>query len=169
MTVIKDKLITLNDDEFIVTRTDTRGNIIYCNRSFLKISGYREKELLGQPHNINRHPEMPRIIFKMMWERIQAGNEFCAYIKSRCRDGSYFWGFSNITPCHSPSGELVGYQSVRRHPRTEALDVVIPLYDELLKSEQQAGLERAMEASQKLLQSKLEAQRTDYDQFILSL
>ncbi|MET0119142.1 MAG: PAS domain-containing protein [Sedimenticola sp.] len=164
-----DRRIDLDRDDFVVTKSDLSGNITYVNRAFLRISGFTEKELLGQPHSINRHPDMPRIIFKLAWERIHAGNEFCGYVKNRCHDNTHYWFFTNITPSYSLSGELTGYQSVRRHAREEALDVIRPLYAELLEAEHQAGPDRALEASRKLLQSKLDEQRTDYDHFILAL
>ncbi|MET0104329.1 MAG: PAS domain-containing protein [Sedimenticola sp.] len=159
----------LDKDAFVVTRSDLSGNITYVNRAYLRISGFTEKEVLGQPHSINRHPEMPRIIFKLAWERIQTGNEFCGYVKNRCHDNTHYWFFTNITPSYSLSGELTGYQSVRRHASEEALDVIRPLYAELLEAEHQAGPDRALEASRQLLQSKLDEQRTDYDHFILAL
>lgn len=81
----------LREDEFIVSKTDTRGVITYCNRTFMRISGFSEAELFGQPHNIIRHPDMPRGAFRLLWKQLQAGNEFFGYVKNLCKDGSYYW------------------------------------------------------------------------------
>ena len=72
----------LEADDFIVSKTDTRGRITYCNRIFMKIAGYSEAQLLGKQHNIIRHPDMPRSVFKMLWDTIEGGREFFGYVKN---------------------------------------------------------------------------------------
>lgn len=95
----------LREEDFIVSKTDAKGRITYANRIFMEFAGYPERELLGVQHNLIRHPDMPRAVFKMMWETVQAGREFFGYVKNLASDGSYYWTFANVTPAHDPKGE----------------------------------------------------------------
>ena len=83
----------LDDNDFIVSKTDKRGKIIYCNRIFTLMSGYEASDLIGANHNIIRHPDMPKIAFKMAWDLIQKNKEFFGIIKNISKDGSYYWVF----------------------------------------------------------------------------
>ncbi len=96
----------LNENDFIVSKTDARGKIIYGNKTFIKISGYEENELLGSPHSILRHPDMPKIVFKLLWDRLQNKEEIFAYVKNLCKDGSYYWVFANATATLNPNGSI---------------------------------------------------------------
>jgi len=139
-------LITINnsevfvpEDKILVSKTATEGVITYCNTVFIETSGYKEKELLGQNHNILRHPDMPRVIFKLMWESLKLGREFNGYIKNLAKDGGFYWVFANVTPSHSAYNELLGYHSARRKPAPETLNYIQNLYLELLEIEQQTA------------------------------
>ena len=101
---------------FLVSKTDTKGKILYCNDEFVAISGYSERELLGKPHSIVRHPDMPRTIFKYLWDTLAQGKEVNAYVKNMAKDGSYYWVFANVCPSSSANGQIVAYNSVRRCP-----------------------------------------------------
>ena len=81
----------MREDDFIVSKTDTKGIITYVNRTFLEFAKYNEKELIGANHNIIRHPSMPRVVFKLLWDTVQAGNEINAYVKNMAKDGSFYW------------------------------------------------------------------------------
>jgi len=153
----------LRSDEFIVSKTDKTGKIIYGNKIFIAISGYDERELLGKPHSILRHPDMPKIIFALLWERIKAKQEIFAYVKNLCKDGSFYWVLANVTVTLGENGELLDYHSVRRKPSSKSLSVIPSLYKELLQAEQQGG----MAASKKLLENKLAGE--SYDDFIFNL
>ncbi|MGM0533595.1 MAG: PAS domain-containing protein [Campylobacterota bacterium] len=155
----------MKESDFIVSKTDTKGKITYGNEIFIQMSGYSEEELLGAPHNILRHPDMPRIVFKLLWDYIQRKDEIFAYVKNLCKDGSYYWVNANVTASLDESGRIIGYYSVRRKPNPKALEVIKPLYAQLLQAEKTGG----MEASLKLLQSKLEQQGVGYDEFIANL
>lgn len=161
--------IQLADDEFIVSKTDTSGRITYANRTFMKIAGYGEKELLNVQHNIVRHPDMPRGAFRLLWKVLEDKQEFFAYVKNMCADGSYYWVFANITPDYDRNGDLKGYFSVRRKPKRSAIATIEPIYRELLQEEQRAGAKNAPDASIQLLQDKLKSLGTTYEQFILSI
>ncbi|BBG65460.1 putative signal-transduction sensor protein [Hydrogenimonas sp.] len=156
---------TLREDDFIVSKTDLKGRIIYGNKMFIKISGYNEEELLGKPHSILRHPDMPKAIFKLLWDRVQSGEEIFAYVKNLCKDGAYYWVLANVTVTKDSSGNARDYHSVRRKPSEKALSVIKPLYAQLLEEERRGG----MEASSKLLEKILKEKGVGYDEFVLSL
>jgi PAS domain S-box-containing protein len=160
----------LAEDDFIVSKTDPKGIITYGNRIFIAISGYSEEELLGSPHNILRHPDMPRTVFKLLWDTLQARQEINAYVKNLAKDGSFYWVFANITPSLDRRGEVIGYYSVRRKPRPEAVKTVAALYRTMLDAERKAGDGQAgMKASLAILNRTLEEKGMGYDEFVLGL
>lgn len=161
---------TLGENDFIVSKTDLKGLITYGNRIFINMSGYSERELLGAPHNILRHPDMPRAAFKLMWNTLEAGQEFNAYVKNLAKDGSYYWVFANITPSLDARGTPIGYYSVRRKPRAAAIQAIAPLYQVMLDAERRAGDGQAgMKASTAILLQALEQKGMSYDEFIFGL
>ena len=157
--------LMFSDNEIIVSKTDTRGNITYGNELFLKMAGYSEKELLGAPHNIIRHPDMPRVIFKLLWDYLHKSNEIFAYVINRSKNGDHYWVFANVTPSYNSDGQVIGYYSVRRKPSQKAINIIKPLYKQLLNAEKSGG----MEASLKSINELLEKNRGRYDKFILSI
>ena len=161
--------VRLADDEFIVSKTDVKGRITYCNRTFMRIAGYSEQELLHTQHNIVRHPDMPRGAFRLLWQTLEEGREFFGYVKNMSADGSFYWVFANVTPDYDSQGKLKGYFSVRRKPRESAIAIIEPIYREMLVAEQRGGSKNGPDDSNRLLQMKLEALNISYEQFILSL
>jgi PAS domain S-box-containing protein len=157
--------LMFSDNEIIVSKTDTRGNITYGNELFLKMAGYSEKELLGAPHNIIRHPDMPRVIFKLLWDYLHKSNEIFAYVINRSKNGDHYWVFANVTPSYNSDGQVIGYYSVRRKPSQKAINIIKPLYKQLLNAEKSGG----MEASLKIINELLEKNGGRYDKFILSI
>jgi PAS domain S-box-containing protein len=151
----------VKDDAFLVSKTDTKGRITYCNLPFIEIVGATESQLLGQHHNVVRHPDMPRIIFKLLWDKIQSKQEIFAYVKNMSFDGSFYWVFANVTASLDNSGKIIGFYSIRRKPNPRALEVIIPLYKELLAKEKSGGIE----ASEAHLNNYLKNQGVDYDTF----
>jgi len=147
----------------LVTKTDLKGKITYANKAFMDIVQMSEKELVGKPHNIIRHPDMPKIIFKYLWSYLQEGKEIHAYVKNICSDGSFYWVMANVTPSYF-KGKVVGYHSARRLPTPESLEIIIPLYKKLLQAEKSGG----MQASEKILSKLLKEKGVNYDEFILS-
>jgi len=152
-------------DAFLVSKTDTHGRITYCNLPFIEIVGATEQEILGKPHSIVRHPDMPRYIFKLLWERIKNKEEIFAYVKNMSFDGSYYWVFANVTASLDRNGTTVGYYSVRRKPNPKALQAIIPLYQELLAKEKSSGIEAAEAHMKQLLNTK----GVSYDQLVNAL
>lgn len=157
--------LSFGDEEFIVSKTDLKGRITYGNSLFVKISGYTEQELLGAPHNILRHKGMPKLIFTLLWEHIQNGKEIFAYVVNSTKNGDYYWVFANVTASFNEAGNIVGYHSIRRKPTAAAMQIIEPLYKELLRIEESSGVSAAKEHLNKLLQEK----GVDYDEFILSI
>lgn len=159
------------DDELIVSKTDTGGRITYANRTFLRVAGYDEEEILGQPHNCIRHPQMPRIIFKTLWDHLVAGKEIFAYVLNRTKVGDHYWVFAHVTPSRDIGGTITGYHSSRRTADTRTVaETITPLYAALLAEEAKHDRARtAMEASGALLMRTLRERGQDYEQFIFSL
>jgi PAS domain S-box-containing protein len=159
----------MREDDFLISKTDLKGRLTYGNRIFIEFSGYSEQELLGSQHNIVRHPDMPRGIFKFLWDSITAKRECFAYVKNMSKDGGYYWVFANVTPSINPQGEVEGYFSVRRKPRPQALAVIVPLYEQMLAEEKRVGSRDGCEASLALLNNTLTQKGVDYESFILSI
>lgn len=159
----------LREEDFIVSMTDTKGRLSYCNRIFIEFSGYREAELLESQHNIIRHPDMPRAVFKLLWDKIQSKNECFAYVKNMSKDGGFYWVFANVTPTFDPSGNITGYISVRRKPKPSGVQAVTTLYAAMLDAEKKAGAANAIAASSKILTDLLTEKGLSYDEFILAI
>lgn len=116
----------------IVSKTDKTGKITYGNQLFIQMSGYTESELLGKPHNILRHPDMPKIIFKHLWKEIASGKEVHAYVKNKTKDNDYYWVYATITPDFDERGNIVGYYSVRVKPTESAVQKISEAYKKLM-------------------------------------
>lgn len=156
--------LTFSDDAFIVSKTDIKGKITYGNELFISMSGYSEDELLHAPHNILRHGDMPASVFKLLWTRIQAREEVFAYVINKTKNDDYYWVFAHVTPSFDSQGNIIGYHSVRRKPRPEALSVIQPLYRSMLSAEKTGGIA----AGEKILFTALDKMKVTYDEFILS-
>lgn len=173
---MKDKTIAptqreriMRENDFIVSKTDPKGVITYCNPIFIEFSGYSEEELLGTQHNIIRHPDMPRAAFKLAWDTIQSGKEFFAYVKNMSKDGGFYWVFTHITPDFGPGGGIVGYTSVRRCPKRAAVEKVAPVYKQMLDAEKAAGARDAIAAGTSVLVGLLTQTGTSYEELVFSL
>lgn len=164
-----DKERVMREDDFIVSKTDLTGRITYGNRIFIEFSGYSEEELIGTQHNIIRHPDMPRAVFQLLWDTIEAGNEIFAYVKNMSKDGGFYWVFANVTPSYDKNGNMLGYYSVRRKPNPKAVEVVAGLYQVMLEAEQKAGPKGAIAASTKILVDTLNEKGLTYEQLIFAL
>jgi PAS domain S-box-containing protein len=160
-----------NPNELIVTKTDRIGFITYANPVFLSLSQLTDREARGAPHNIIRHPAMPKCIFKLFWERIQGGREIFAYVVNRATNGDHYWVFAHVTPTFDADGTVTGYHSNRRVPnRAVVAQIIEPLYQELLADEAcHQDRNVAITASFGRLNSVLASKGMDYDRFIFSL
>jgi PAS domain-containing protein len=162
---------TFDPGDVIVTKTDLKGRITYANRVFLNISHLELGNTLEQPHSLIRHPGMPRTVFKLLWERIEAGKEIFAYVVNRAMNGDHYWVFAHVTPSFSETGQVNGYHSNRRVPERRVIsDTIRPLYDELCAIEQRGnGRKDGLQGAYDTLHEKLKSRGLDYDRFIFSL
>ncbi|MDD3834682.1 MAG: PAS domain-containing protein, partial [Sulfurimonas sp.] len=131
----------------------------------IEMSEYRESELLGKPHNILRHPDMPKAIFKHLWETITQKKELFAFIVNKTKESNAYWVYANVTASLDEKGNIIGYYSVRRKPNPKALEVIIPLYKKMIDVEKGSGVD----ASFKILTDILKEKGVSYDEYIISL
>ena len=153
--------------ELIVSKTDPRGVITYANDVFLRVGAYSLDEVVGQPHNLIRHPEMPRAVFGLLWDTLAARQELFAYIVNLAADGAHYWVLAHVTPSYGPDGAVVGYHSNRRRPSRRAVERVRPLYERLLAEERRHPNARAaVAASSALLDRLVGEQAASYEDFV---
>jgi len=155
----------MKQGDFIVSKTDLKGRITYTNKIFMDMAGYTESELLGKPHNIIRHKDMPKSVFKLLWDRVQNQEEIFAFVLNITKNGDEYWVYANVTASLDERGNSVGYYSVRRCPNPKALAIIKPLYASMLKAEQSGGIE----AGTKILTDLLHEKGVAYDELIISL
>jgi PAS domain S-box-containing protein len=159
----------MRENDFIVSKTDLKGRITYGNRIFIEFSGYSENELIGTQHNVIRHPDMPRAVFKLLWDTIAQGKECFAYVKNLAKDGSFYWVFANVTPSYDDNGNIIGYLSVRRKPKASGVKIMTEVYKAMLEAEEKAGAKNAIEASTKLLVDILNEKGMSYEELVLAI
>ena len=111
----------------IISTTDLQGNITFINQDFVQISGFSEKELIGSPHNIVRHPDMPPAAYEDLWQTVKSGNTWRALVKNRCKNGDHYWVDAYVMPIVQ-NGKTIGYQSVRSKPSREQITEAEILY-----------------------------------------
>jgi PAS domain S-box-containing protein len=161
---------TFGEDEIIVSKTDLTGKITYANRVFLRVAGYTEREVLGQPHSMIRHPEMPRCVFKLLWDTIKDGREIFAYVVNRAKEGDHYWVFAHVTPTFANDGAIIGFHSNRRTPDRKAVKEIEKIYALLNEEERKfSRKEDAIRASTELLVGFLGKNHVPYDEFVFSL
>lgn len=160
----------LGEEELIVSKTDPKGRIVYANDVFLRVAKYSAAEILGQPHSIVRHPEMPRCVFKLFWDTLERGEEFFGYVLNMAADGDHYWVFAHATPTRDAQGRVIGYHSNRRKPDAAQVAKVWPVYQQLLRIEQAAAdRKQGMQQGTAALQDLLAKQGTSYERFVFSL
>jgi PAS domain S-box-containing protein len=136
-----DKEIKLDPKKYIISQTDAKGKITYCNDYFIEVSGYSQDELIGKSHNIVRHPDMPKVVFKLLWETITQGKNINAVIKNMAKNGCYYWIFTEFEAQKDESDRIVGYRADRKSISPHVLEIIDSLYQELLKIEKSEGIE----------------------------
>lgn len=125
-------------DEIIVSKTDRQGRITYANDVFCRVAAFDETELLGQPHSIVRHPDMPRAVFQVLWDRLGAGKEIFAYVLNMAKDGGHYWVLAHVTPTLDARGIVVGHHSSRRWVPPRVRATVADVYATVLAAEARA-------------------------------
>lgn len=146
----------------LVSKTDKAGTIRYANEAFVNVSGYEEYELVGQPHNIIRHPDMPKVIFKLLWKNLLNGKDFHAVVKNMARNGRYYWVLTRFEIFKNDKGEITGYMGRRKSVPTEVSDKIEELYKKLKQIEDATEIDSAED----YLTGYLEDQKKTYDEYI---
>lgn len=158
--LVLDEEIQLDPKRYIVSETDAKGRITFCNDYFIEICGYSKEELLGQPHNIIRHPDMPKIVFKLLWQTISTGKNINAVVKNLAKDGRYYWIFTEFESRRdTDTHEIIGYTASRKSISKHVIEVISELYKQLLKIEQEEGID----ASEKYLINFLKEKGEDIE------
>ncbi len=136
-----DEEISLDPKKYIISSTDTKGLITDVNDYFMEISGYSREELIGKPHNIIRHPDMPKVVFKLMWERLSNGQDIIALVKNMAKDGRYYWIFTTFEPQKNANGEVIGYTAHRKLAPKHTIETIADIYRQVLEVEKKEGIE----------------------------
>ncbi len=164
------KEVFFPEEDIIVSKTDLKGKIIYANVLFESICGYTREELLNQPHSIIRHPDMPRCIFKFMWDTLQQQREIFAYVINMCANGDHYWVLAHIVPTFDLDGNHIGYHSSRRCPHRKNIAIIEKHYKELLAIEKSyKNSKEGMKASLNSFVASLEKLGISYAEFIFSM
>ncbi|WP_398465034.1 PAS domain-containing protein [Tardiphaga sp.] len=157
--------------ELIVSKTDLKGRMTYVNRLFCTMACYDEAALIGQPHSLIRHPDMPRSVFKLLWDTIEAKREIFAFVKNMAATGDHYWVFAHVTPSYDLQGKLTGYHSNRRMPAPDLIKTTIaPLYAEVLAIEKRhVNGKESLAAGYKALTDFVASQKVSYDELMFSV
>jgi len=160
----------MGDEELIVSKTDAKGRITYANQVFVRVSQFSLRELIGAPHSIVRHPDMPRAVFKLLWDTIQAKQEIFAYVLNMTKKGDYYWVLAHVTPSFDPTGNIVAYHSSRRKPEAGQIGKIKPIYDLLLAEEAKFEDRKAgMESAFAKLVGMLGEMKMSYEEFVFTI
>jgi len=133
--------------ETLVSTTDLQGRILYCNAAFIEVSGYTRDELMGQPHNLVRHPDMPEEAFRDMWATIGQGHPWGGLVKNRRKNGDHYWVQANVTPLIDSQAQVTGYMSVRTEPDKAAIPATEALYRQMREEASPPAAQRVPSAS----------------------
>ncbi len=163
--IMLDEEISFSKKKFIVSKTDIEGNILFVNQSFCDITGYTNKELMGQPHSVLRHPDMPKAIFYIIWKSLLAGMEVSAIIKNVAKSGKYYWVIADFSMQRNKYGDLETFSSFKRAAANYVSENIEPLYKEMIMAERKGG----MEASLMYLEAFLEEKQMSYDDYLEDL
>ena len=161
-----DKEVVWDKSQTIMSKTDLFGTIEYANDIFVSVSGYEDYELMGQPHSIIRHPDMPKVVFKVLWENIKQGNQFHGIVKNLAKSGRYYWVITNFEYVRDNEGNITNYIAQRKAvPENIINNHIQTLYKKLLQIEQASGVE----TSEKYLIGFLEEAGVSYVDLITNL
>ncbi|MBI5132906.1 MAG: PAS domain-containing protein [Rhodopseudomonas palustris] len=159
-----------DENELIVSKTNLKGHITYANDVFMRLSKYPRNEVIGAPHSMIRHPDMPRTIFKLLWDAIQAKREIFAYVVNMACDGDHYWVFAHVTPTLDVQQNIVGFHSNRRKPDRAQIAKIEPLYAKLREEENRhRNAKDGMMSGYAMLMDMLKTQGVEYDEFIFSV
>ena len=155
----------LSSDDILVSKTDIGGRITYGNETFIEVSGYSKEELIGHPHNIIRHPDMPKAIFYLMWQSIKRGQNIMAVVKNLTKDGRYYWVTTDFDIQRGRNGQIRNYIAFREPTPRKVIKEVEKIYETLLDIEKKKGDKQSLE----FLELFLEDKRMTYNEYIQDL
>ncbi len=157
-----DKEVSWDKTIELVSKTDQNGTIKYCNENFVNISGYEEHELVGQPHNIIRHPDMPKVIFKILWDNISNGKDFHAVVKNMAKSGRYYWVITQFEIIKNSNGVITGFIGRRKSVSENVARTFDKLYVKLKRIEEQVNVE----AAEDYFNGYLDDQKKTYQEYL---
>ena len=161
-----DKEVGWNKSQVVISETDVYGRITNVNDVFFNVCGYSPEEMIGQPHSIIRHPDMPKLVFKLLWDNLKVGNNFIGVIKNLAKSGEYYWVITDFEMRRDATGNITHYIARRKSvPKAVIENYVAPLYETLLKLEKVGG----MELSTRFFKNYLAKQGKDYIDFIIDV
>ncbi|MDO4228633.1 MAG: PAS domain-containing protein [Capnocytophaga sp.] len=161
-----DKEVSWDKSKIIISETDSFGRITEVNSVFCDVSGYSAFEMIGQPHNIVRHPDMPKFIFKMLWDNLKQGNNFVGVIKNLAKSGEYYWVITDFEMRRDVQGNIQNYTARRKAVANEVIDnKIAPLYETMLKLEKIGGIE----LSSRFFKNYLDKEGKDYIDFVIDI
>ncbi|CAA6826210.1 MAG: Methyl-accepting chemotaxis protein [uncultured Sulfurovum sp.] len=148
-----------------VSRTDTEGNIIYCNPTFLEINGFKSSEIIKKPHSIIRHPDMPKTIFRVIWSIVSQGLPIQAVLKNQTNDGKYYWTLISIKPQKDRDNQVISYVAYGKQAPDAVINKIEPLYKILSEIEYELNIDTAVQ----YLESHLKEEGMSYAQYMKHL
>jgi len=160
--IVLDQEISFSKKKFIVSKTDIKGNILFINKNFSDISGYTEDEIIGEPHNVLRHPDMPRSIFFLVWNSLLSGREVSGVVKNLAKSGEYYWVIADFSIKRDNYGKIQSFTAFRRAAPDQVIEEIDDLYKTMLNIEKKHGMEGALS----YLESYLEEKHMSYDEFL---
>jgi len=163
--VVLDREIQFSQKKFIVSKTDKEGKILFVNKNFCEVSGYTETELLGESHNVLRHPDMPKAIFYLIWKSLLSGVEVSAIIKNLTKSGQYYWVVADFSVKRNRDGEIESFSSLRRVAPSYVSEAIEPLYEEMIRAEKKGGVESSLRCLENFLHEK----GMSYEEFLEDL
>ena len=151
--------------QVIVSRTDTEGNIVYCNPTFLEINGFKSSEVIKKSHNIVRHPDMPKSVFRIIWSIIEQGFPIQAVIKNKTNDGHFYWTLMTIKPQKDRDNKVISYVAYGKQAPDTVVRTIEPLYNIMLEIERELDIDAALE----YLESHLREEKMTYSEYMKHL
>jgi len=166
---MSDKELELDTNRLLITKTDLNGKLIYCNQSFIEVSGFNEEQLFNQHFESIKHTDMPNGIFHLMWQTVRQKKEFNGYLKFRCHNGDSYWTFTNVTPFYNVTGSIAGYTYAMRQPNAAATMMFSMYYEQMKEQENGQSSDSSAKSSLKLLIDLLSAMGDDYEASVFKL
>lgn len=148
--------------EVIISRTDTKGKIIYCNSTFKKVNAFEGASIINQPHNILRHPDMPKVIFDIVWKIISQGLPIQAIVKNKTNDNRYYWTMIEWKAQTDMNNNIVSYVAHGKQAPQKVIEIIEPLYTMLKEIEDEHGMDSAL----KYLHAYLDEKGMTYSQYL---